>query len=154
LRREAAARGIDPARLIFAETLGQEAHLDRVACADLFLDTWPCNGHTTVSDMLWAGVPVVTYSGRSFASRVAGSLLKAVGLPELVCEDVCAYEAQAFVLASNTARRKAVAARLAKARLESPLFSSARLAQQLEELYARMWVRAVAGLPPDHLLAA
>lgn len=154
LRREAAARGIDPARLVFAETLGQAAHLDRVACADLFLDTWPCNGHTTVSDMLWAGVPVVTYSGRSFASRVAGSLLKAVGLPELVCEDVAAYESLAFALATDAPRRQAVAGQLAGARLSSPLFSSAQLAPQLEALYGRMWARALAGLPADHLPAA
>ena len=154
LQREAAARGIDPARLIFADTLGQEAHLDRVACADLFLDTWPCNGHTTVSDMLWAGVPVVTYSGRSFASRVAGSLLKTVGLPELVCEDVASYEALALALATDAPRRRALAQRLADARLTSPLFNSAQLAPQLEDLYGRMWARAVDGLPADHLPAA
>ena len=154
LRREAAARGIDPARLVFAETLGQQAHLDRVACADLFLDTWPYNGHTTVSDMLWAGVPVVTYSGRSFASRVAGSLLHAVGLPELACEDVASYEALALSLATDAPRRQAVAQQLAGARLTSPLFSSAKLAPQLEALYGRMWARAVAGLPAEHLPAA
>jgi len=153
LRREAAARGIDPARLVFAETLGQEAHLDRVACADLFLDTWPCNGHTTVSDMLWAAVPVVTYSGRSFASRVAGSLLHAVGLPELVCENVASYEALALTLATDVPRRRAVAQQLAAARLTSPLFSSAQLAPQLEALYGRMWARAVTGLPAEHLPA-
>ncbi len=154
LRREAAARGIDPARLVFADTVGQDAHLDRVACADLFLDTWPCNGHTTVSDMLWAGVPVVTTSGRTFASRVAGSLLKAVGLPELVCEDVESYEDLAFRLATDVPQRQAVAGRLAAARKTSPLFSSAQLAPQLEALYGRMWARAVAGLPAEHLPAA
>lgn len=153
LRREAAARGIDPARLIFAETLGQEAHLDRVACADLFLDTWPCNGHTTASDMLWAGVPVVTMSGQTFASRVAGSLLKALELPELVCDSVASYEALIFQLATDTERRKAVSARIRDARGTSPLFSSARLAPQLEVLFERMWQRAVAGLPPEHLPA-
>ena len=154
LKREAAARGIDPARLVFADTVGQEAHLDRVACADLYLDTWPCNGHTTVSDMLWAGVPVVTYSGRTFASRVAGSLLKAVGLPELVCEDVATYEALALDMATDAPRRRDVAARLASARKTSPLFSSVQLAPQLEGLYERMWTRAVAGLPAEHLPAA
>jgi len=153
LRREAAARGIDPARLVFAETLGQEAHLDRVACADIFLDTWPCNGHTTASDMLWAGVPVVTYSGRSFASRVAGSLLHAVGLKQLVCETVVSYESLALSLATDAPRRQAVAQQLAGARLTSPLFNSVQLAPQLENLYGRMWARAVAGLPAEHLPA-
>ncbi|MDO9073262.1 MAG: hypothetical protein Q7U73_08340 [Rubrivivax sp.] len=154
LRREAAARGIDPSRLIFADTVGQEQHLDRVACADLFLDTWPCNGHTTASDMLWAAVPVVTYSGRSFASRVAGSLLKALDVPELVCDSVAAYEELAFALAVDAPRRHAVSARLVEARTTSPLFSSAQLAPQLEDLYRRMWARVVAGLPADHLPAA
>lgn len=154
LMREAQARGIDPSRLVFADTLPQEEHLDRVACADLFLDTWPCNGHTTASDMLWAGVPVVTYSGRSFASRVAGSLMKAVDLPELVCESVQAYEALAFELASDAPRREALAARVRAARQTSPLFSSARLAPQLEALFGRMWARAVDGLAPEHLPAA
>jgi predicted O-linked N-acetylglucosamine transferase (SPINDLY family) len=153
LRREARARGIDPARLVFAPTVGQAEHLDRIACADLFLDTWPCNGHTTASDMLWAGVPVLTFSGRSFASRVAGSLLHALGLPELVCDDVAAYEALAFDLARDAARRDAIAARLDAARRDAPLFSSARLAPQLEALYERMWARALAGLPPAHLPA-
>jgi predicted O-linked N-acetylglucosamine transferase (SPINDLY family) len=153
LRREAQARGIDPARLVFAETVPQAQHLDRVACADLFLDTWPCNGHTTASDMLWAGVPVVTLSGRTFASRVAGSLLGALGLPELVCSSVPAYEALVAELATDAPRRQALAARLAEARLASPLFDSARLAPQMEALFERMWQRAVDGLPPEHLPA-
>lgn len=153
LQREAKARGVDPSRLIFAATVDQQAHLDRVACADLFLDTWPCNGHTTASDMLWAGVPVVTYSGRTFASRVAGSLLKAVGVDELVCDSVQAYEERVFALASDAAQRHQIGARIAEARRSSPLFSSASLAPQLEALYARMWERALAGLPAEHLPA-
>lgn len=153
LQREAAARGIDPSRLVFAPTVVQEQHLDRVACADIFLDTWPCNGHTTASDMLWAAVPVVTYSGRTFASRVAGSLLLALDVPELVCDSVAAYEALAYALATDAPRQQALSARLAAARTTSPLFSSARLAPQLEDLYRRMWSRAVNGLPAEHLAA-
>jgi predicted O-linked N-acetylglucosamine transferase (SPINDLY family) len=153
LRREAQARGIDPARLVFADTVPQAQHLDRLACADLFLDTWPCNGHTTASDMLWAGVPVVTFSGRTFASRVAGSLLRALELPELICDSVAAYEEQVWSLATDAVRRTELATRLAAARRSSPLFSSARLAPQLEDLYQRMWARAVAGQPPAHLPA-
>ncbi|MBX3603061.1 MAG: hypothetical protein KF863_20755 [Rubrivivax sp.] len=154
LRAEAARRGIDPRRLVFAATVDQAAHLDRVACADLFLDTWPCNGHTTASDMLWAGVPLVTFSGRTFASRVAGSLLHAVGAPELVCDDVAAYEALALDLARDASRRLALRAKLEAARRTSPLFSGATIAPQLEALYERMWARALAGLPPEHLPAA
>ncbi len=153
LRREAAARGVDPARLIFAPTVGQAEHLDRIACADLFLDTWPCNAHTTASDVLWAGVPLVTLSGRTFASRVAGSLLHAVQAPELICTDVAAYEALALQLAQDATQRQAWRTHLQAMRARSPLFSSARLAPQLEALYQRMWQRAVDGLPPAALAA-
>jgi predicted O-linked N-acetylglucosamine transferase (SPINDLY family) len=152
LKREAAQRGIDPARLVFAPTMVQRAHLDRIGCADLYLDTWPCNGHTTVSDMLWAGVPVVTYSGRTFASRVAGSLLQAIGLPENVCESVQAYEEKVMELALNEERRQSVRQRVQQARLTAPLFNGAAIALEIESLYERMWERAVEGLPPEHLL--
>jgi predicted O-linked N-acetylglucosamine transferase (SPINDLY family) len=101
LRREAGIRGIDPDRIVFAPHAGQEEHLARIGCADLFVDTWPCNAHTTASDALWAGLPVVTYRGRTFASRVAASLLHAVGLPELVCDSVASYEARIVELAGD-----------------------------------------------------
>jgi predicted O-linked N-acetylglucosamine transferase (SPINDLY family) len=152
LLREAVARGIAADRLVFAPTMHQTAHLNRIGCADLYLDTWPCNGHTTVSDMLWAGVPVVTYSGRTFASRVAGSLLQAIGLPENVCESVQAYEEKVMELAQNAVLRQAVRERVQQARLTAPLFNGATIAREIESLYERMWERAVAGLPPDHLL--
>jgi predicted O-linked N-acetylglucosamine transferase (SPINDLY family) len=152
LKREAGLRGIDPARLVFAPTMVQGPHLDRIGCADLYLDTWPCNGHTTVSDMLWAGVPVVTYSGRTFASRVAGSLLQAIGVPENVCASVQAYEEKVMELAQNAVLRQAVRERVQQARLTAPLFNGATIAREIESLYERMWERAVAGLPPDHLL--
>jgi predicted O-linked N-acetylglucosamine transferase (SPINDLY family) len=96
----------------------------------------------------------VTLSGRSFASRVAGSLLHAVGAPELVCADVAAYEALALALARDDERRRALRERLQAARRTAPLFSGAKIAPQLEALYERMWARALAGLPPEHLAAA
>jgi predicted O-linked N-acetylglucosamine transferase (SPINDLY family) len=102
--------------------------------------------------MLWAGVPVVTYSGRTFASRVAGSLLQAIGLPENVCASVQAYEEKVMELAQNAVLRQAVRERVQQARLTAPLFNGATIAREIESLYERMWERAVAGLPPDHLL--
>lgn len=153
LRREAGSRGVDPDRVVFAPKIDNASHLRRVACADLFLDTWPCNGHTTASDMLWCGVPVVTYSGRTFASRVAGSLLHAVGLPELVCADVSTYERLVVDLAADPARLALLRHRTREARLHAELFSGAAAARHLEALFERMWARAVRGLPPEHLPA-
>jgi predicted O-linked N-acetylglucosamine transferase (SPINDLY family) len=154
LRREAAARGVDPARLVFAASVPQAEHLDRVACADLFLDTWPCNGHTTVSDMLWAGVPVVTWSGKTFASRVAGSLLHAVGAGELVTDSPERYESLVADLASDPGRREHWARHLRAQRQQADLFSSRVLAPRLEALYERMWANALAGQAPRALAAA
>jgi predicted O-linked N-acetylglucosamine transferase (SPINDLY family) len=153
LRREAQARGVDPQRIVFADAVHQREHLDRIGCADLFLDTWPCNAHTTASDALWAGVPIVTYTGRTFASRVAGSLLHAVGVPELACDSVARYESLVLELAHDRARLAALRARVQEARLHSALFDGAGLAKGIEHLYERMWERALAGLPPEHLPA-
>jgi len=153
LRREAAARGVDPQRLVFAPRVDSSAHLDRLGCADLFLDTWPCNGHTTASDMLWAGVPVITVSGQSFASRVAGSLLHAIGMPELVCGDLAQYESLIMDLAHDPQRLRALKLRVCQARHHSELFDGAAAARHLEALFERMWSRALAGLPPEHLEA-
>jgi predicted O-linked N-acetylglucosamine transferase (SPINDLY family) len=154
LVREAQARGIDPDRLVFAPMADQPQHLDRFACADLFLDTWPCNAHTTASDALWAGVPVVTLSGRTFASRVAGSLLHQVGLQELVCGNPQEYEQTIASIATDTSKLEALKTRLRASRQSSPLFDGRALASKLEALYDRMWVRALAGHSPDHLPAA
>lgn len=153
LRDEAIARGVDPSRLIFAPSVPQAHHLDRIACADIFLDTWPCNGHTTASDMLWAGVPVVTYSGKTFASRVAGSLLHAVGVPETICDSVEAYEAKVMELATHESIRLDIRHRVEQARHTSPLFSGERIARDIEALYESMWARQLAGLAPAHLPA-
>ncbi|MFM7531278.1 MAG: hypothetical protein ACKO5J_02065 [Rubrivivax sp.] len=153
LQREALARGVDPGRIVFAPTVLQQEHLDRMGCADLFLDTWPCNAHTTASDALWAGVPIVTCSGRTFASRVAGSLLQAVGVPELVCHNVDQYEALVLELAQDAQRLSALRTRIQAARRVSPLFDGVSLARGLEHLYGRMWERALAGRPAEHLAA-
>jgi len=153
LEAAARARGIDPARLLFVPMLPLEQHLSRLACADLYLDAWPCNAHTTAGEALWAGVPVVTWMGATFAQRVAPSLLKAVGLDELVRADGADYEATAIALARDGARRAALRSHLIAQR-GSPLFDGERFARDLEALYERMWARAVAGLPPEHLPAA
>lgn len=151
LRREAAARSVDPARLVFAPPMVVEEHLARYRCADLFLDTVPCNGHTTASDALWAGVPVLTLQGRSFAGRVAASLLQALGLPELVTHSLADYEAQAVALAADRARLGMLGQRLEHARHVSGVFDGRLMARRLEAAYAAMHRRHLLGLPPAHL---
>jgi predicted O-linked N-acetylglucosamine transferase (SPINDLY family) len=138
LRREARARGVDPARLVFAPRMIQSEHLARQACADLFLDTFTVNAHTTASDALWAGLPVVTKLGRSFVARVAGSLLHALDLAELVTQREEDYERLALALATDPARLAAIRARLAANRLSAPLFDTARYTRDIEALYERI----------------
>lgn len=154
LRSQAAARGIDPARLVFAPRVGAAQHLDRFALADVFIDSWPCNGHTTVSDALWAGVPVVTYAGPSFASRVAASLLQAVGLPQWTSHSLADYEAKVLTLAHDPAQRQAVRAHLHAARDTAPLFDSATYTRHFGHLLWAMAQRWADGLPPDHIQLA
>ncbi|MDP9044622.1 MAG: tetratricopeptide repeat protein [Pseudomonadota bacterium] len=151
LRQEAAARGVDPARLVFAPKVGLGEHISRLALADLFLDTWPCNGHTTASDALWAGLPVVTYAGAAFPARVAASLLGAVGLPQLACETLAAYERLVLDLASDIPRRTALRAHLVQARDTAPLFDSTGYTRDFEALMWTLAERRSRGLPPDHL---
>jgi predicted O-linked N-acetylglucosamine transferase (SPINDLY family) len=153
LRAEARARGVDPERLVFAPLLPVQQHLSRLAHADLYLDAWPCNAHTTAGEALWAGVPVVTLLGRSFAQRVAASLLHALRCDELVCDDVDAYRALVLALAADPARRAALRGHLLASRDEAALFDGARFARDLEALLQRMWARAVAGQPPAALAA-
>jgi predicted O-linked N-acetylglucosamine transferase (SPINDLY family) len=138
LRREAAARGIDPARLIFAPRTTMEQHLARQQLADLFLDTLPYNAHTTASDALWAGLPLVTLPGQSFPARVAASILTAGGLPELIAADATAYEATALALATDPARLAAVRAKMDAARTTAPLFDTDRFTRNLEAAYRAM----------------
>jgi predicted O-linked N-acetylglucosamine transferase (SPINDLY family) len=149
LRREAAARGIDPARLVFADTLPDyRDHLARHRAADLFLDTLPFNAHTTASDALWAGVPVLTCRGRTFAGRVAPSLLNAVGLPQLVTDSLDDYEGLALRLATEPALLRAFRRTLEENRLRSPLFDTARFCRHIEAAYTMMWEIWQRGEPP------
>ncbi len=149
LRRAAAAAGVAPERLVFAPNLPLEQHLGRLRHADLCLDTFPCNGHTTTSDALWAGVPVVTLRGDAFVTRVAASLLTAMGLPELVTENLADYEALILALARDPSRLAATRDKLAANRLTMPLFDSERFTRNLEVAFVRMWERHVQGLPPQ-----
>ncbi len=148
LRREAAQRGVDPGRLVFAPHKPQAAHLARYRLADLFLDSFPYTGHTTVSDALWMGLPVVTRIGDTFASRVAAGLLNAAGLPQMVTTSFDGYEALAVRLAGDPATLAAYRRRLAAARATAPLFDSPRFTRHLERAYRTMWDCHAAGLPP------
>ncbi|MCX7281913.1 MAG: hypothetical protein NTX21_10280, partial [Alphaproteobacteria bacterium] len=138
LRAEAKVRGVDPVRLIFAPKLPPEQHLARQQLADLFLDTLPYNAHTTCSDALWAGLPVVTCYGKAFPGRVASSLLKAINLPELVTASPQLYEALALELAQNPALLKATKEKLARNRTTTPLFDSERFRKNIETAYEAM----------------
>jgi protein O-GlcNAc transferase len=148
LRREAGARGIDPARLVFACFRSPAEHLARIACADLFLDTLPCNAHTTASDALWAGVPVLTCKGGTFAGRVAASLLQAAGLQELATESLAEYEALAHKLADDRALLASMRQRLAQNRLSCALFDTARFTRHIEAAYTTMVRMARSGEGP------
>ena len=146
LRREAAKRGVDGARLIFAMPTALAQHLARQPVADLFLDTFPCGAHTTASDALWAGLPLLTRRGESFQSRVAASLLQAMGLDELVTGTENHYEALAIALANDPPRMAAIRDRLCANRLTTPLFDTERYTHHLEQAYQEMYERYHAGL--------
>jgi protein O-GlcNAc transferase len=149
LRSEAAARGIDPARLVFADSLPDyRDHLVRHRAADLFLDTLPFNAHTTASDALWAGLPVLTCRGRTFAGRVAASLLNAVGMPQLVTDSLDQYEAVALRLAADPALLQGFRRTLEENRLHAPLFDTARFCGHIEAAYTTMWEIRQRGEPP------
>ena len=138
LRAEAQARGVDPARLVFAPKLPPDQHLARHQLADMFLDTLPYNAHTSCSDALWAGLPVVTCYGNSFTGRVAASLLKAIDLPELVTVSLAKYEELALELAQNPALLKATREKLARNRTTTALFDSERFRKGIEAAYEAM----------------
>ena len=148
LHQHAQARGIDPARLIFAPRVGHAEHLARLRLADLFLDTLPCGTRAAAADALWEEVPVVTFRGKTFASRVAVSLLHSVGLDLLVASHLREYTALARLLAQRPDMLAGIKKRLAEKRLMSPLFDSDRLRRDLEEAYKMMWARYEAGDPP------
>ncbi len=139
LRKQAQKRGVDPLRLVFAEKMEHSEHLARHRLADLFLDTFSYNAHTTASDALWAGLPVVTKLGEGFAARVAGSLLYAIGLEELVTQTESEYEQLALELAQNPERLAALKAKLEDNRLTTPLFNTAQFTKHIEEAYQRVY---------------
>jgi protein O-GlcNAc transferase len=139
LRREAALRGIDPGRLVFAPRLDQAEHLARHRLADLFLDTLPYNAHPSCSDALWAGLPVLTCRGDAFAGRVAASLLQAAGLPELVTSSLADYAALARWLAEDANLLGEIRKRLAENRLSRPLFDTDLTRRHIEAAYTTMW---------------
>ncbi len=148
LRREAVERGVEPGRLVFAERVRVEQHLARLQAADLFLDTLPCNAHTTASDALWAGVPLLTCAGESFAARIAMSLLHAVGLPELITTNLGDYEGLALRLATEPALLAQIRTRLSDYRKTRALFDTRRFCRHLEAAYTLMWERAQRGEAP------
>ena len=151
LRGEATARNINPERLVFAKRIPLSDHLARHRLADLFLDTLPCNAHTTASDALWAGLPVLTQIGETFTGRVAASLLNAIGLTELITQTPKAYEALAVELATQPQKLAYIKQKLTNNRLTTPLFDTKRYARNIEAAYAAMFQRYQAGLPPDHI---
>jgi protein O-GlcNAc transferase len=154
LRRNAQMRGVDPDRLVFAPRVRLEDHLARHRLADLFLDNVPYNAHTTASDALWAGLPVVTCLGSSFAGRVAGSLLNAAGLPELITDDLEDYEALALRLARDQNRLAAKRAKLARNRDACALFDTDCFRRHIESAYETMWERHQRGQPPTSFAVA
>jgi protein O-GlcNAc transferase len=148
LQQAAQAAGVDAARLVFAARVAPAEHLARHRLADLFLDTLPYNAHTTASDALWAGLPVLTCAGNTFAGRVAGSLLRAVGLPELVTRSLHEYETLALQLARDPSRLADIRGRLERNRSTTPLFDLERFRRHLEAAYLAMWETSQRGEPP------
>jgi predicted O-linked N-acetylglucosamine transferase (SPINDLY family) len=151
LRREAAARGVAPERLVFGGSLPLDRYLARFRAADLFLDTLPYNAGTTASDALWAGLPVLTVPGQAFAARMAASILTAAGLPELIAASRADYERQAIALAADPRRLAEMKQRLADNRRCCALFDTTAFTRDIEALYQQMYERHHAGLRPEHL---
>ena len=147
--KEAKSRGVDPSRLIFADRVPMDEHLARHRLADLFLDTFAFNAHTTATEALWAGLPVVTKLGQGFAARVAGSLLTAIELPELITETEMEYEALILDLATNPQRLAAIKQKLAANRLSKPLFNTELFTKHLEDGYQRAYGQYFDGKEPE-----
>jgi protein O-GlcNAc transferase len=152
LRKEAVARGIGAHRLIFAKRVPLPEHLARHQLADLFLDTLPCNAHTTASDALWSGLPMLTCLGETFAGRVGASLLKAIGLPALITTTLESYERMAIDLASDSEKLAVIRRALAGNRQTTPLFDTGLYTKHIEAAYQAMYERYQAGLSPDHIV--
>jgi protein O-GlcNAc transferase len=155
LNKEAERHGVSRQRIIFAPRLVEISdHLARLHQADLFLDTLPYNAHTTASDALWAGVPVLTCAGETFPGRVAASLLRAIGLPELITTSLSDYEALALKLAHEPSLLQAIRAKLARNRHHYPLFDTVRFTRHIEAAYVTMWERYQRGEEPQAFAVA
>ncbi|HEX3710122.1 MAG TPA: tetratricopeptide repeat protein [Pseudolabrys sp.] len=153
LRKGAAARGVDGERLLFAKHVADiDQHLARMRLADLFLDTQPYGAQTTASDALWSGLPILTILGETFVGRAAASLVTAIGLPELIAQDLAAYERMALELATAPATLAEIRRKLAANRQITPLFDTRRYTRHIEAAYTAMHRRQQAGLPPDHIV--
>jgi predicted O-linked N-acetylglucosamine transferase (SPINDLY family) len=150
LRHEAAIRGVAPERIVFARYKKRiEDHLARQRLGDLFLDTLPYNAHSTTADALWAGLPVLTCRGRSFQSRVAAGILRAIGLPELITTSLAEYEQRALALALDPGQRAVIRKKLADSRDTTAMFDAAGFTRGLEAVYTTMWERQQSGLAPE-----
>ena len=154
LRREAAQRGIAAERVIFADRVGYHEHLARQPLADLFLDTLPFNAGTTASDALWAGLPVLTCARSAFASRMAGSLLRIAGCPELITHSLKEYEERALGLSAPGSELKELRERLATLSRQGPLFDTSRFTRHLECAYLEMWRLHAHGVGPATIRVA
>jgi protein O-GlcNAc transferase len=155
LRREAQSRGVAPERLRFADRMAsRDAHIARYQLADLFLDTLPFNAHATASDALWAGLPLLTCLGNTFAGRVAAGMVNAVGLPELITHDLHEYEARAVALAQQGSELPQLRERLVSGRLFHPLFDLNRYRKSLERAYERMIEEVSAARSPTSFAIA
>ena len=151
LKKEATLRGIDFNRIVFAERIKMNEHLARQKVADLFIDTFPYTGHTTASDALWVGLPVLTRIGKSFASRVSASLLNAIGLSALATNSEKEYEDLAIELATNSAKLKEIKNKLKNNRNTKPLFNTQIFARNIEKAYSLMYERYLKNLPLDNI---
>jgi predicted O-linked N-acetylglucosamine transferase (SPINDLY family) len=151
LKKEAMKFGINEDRLVFATHMPVEEHLNRIKQADLFIDTLPYNAHTTTSDALRMGLPVLTCMGNSFASRVAASLLNAVNLPELITTTQEQYESLAIELATHPEQLKIIKDKLANNLSTAPLYDTPLFTRNLESAYLTMYDRYQQGLEPDHI---
>jgi predicted O-linked N-acetylglucosamine transferase (SPINDLY family) len=154
LRLEAKSKGISSDRLIFASRMPADEHLARHRLADLFLDTYPFNAHTTASDSLWAGLPVLTFMGESFASRVAASLLNTLNLQELITESIIAYEKLAIQLAMHPSQLDEIKQKLSTSTLNSPLFRTETFTRHLEDAYMAAYKRHKDDKVPAHIYVA
>jgi predicted O-linked N-acetylglucosamine transferase (SPINDLY family) len=151
LRSEAERRGVDPQRIVFADRVEHDLHIARNGLPDLHLDTFPYNAHTTASDALRGGAPILTRAGASFPARVCGSLLTTIGVPELITQSAEAYASLAVELAHDRDRLAALRRRIEHGRVHSPLFDTARYCRNIETSYSAMVERSRAGMAPEEI---